>query len=424
MEYEIAIISLGRPDKLMDTTITMLYLEKIDFAKIKVFIVEEQREAYINATKKYEYPSIEFISGIRGIVPQREFVENHYPADTNIICLDDDVVSVDYSLTNDISLDAFYTRAFMECRENHCYIWSVYPVYNPFFRNKIKYEVSKHLSVMIGAFYGIINRPNLPELRLTLSRDNGEKEDVERTIKYFIKDKIVLRYNSIGFKTKYFGNDGGGLGKRKDRIENAKTTSMKLLEEYEKYGKISSRKDGYCEFQLKKIPHTPYDIKVIQFQKFEDIGDLFECLNKIPIRLLTGKPRRGFGKHRAVTLGIIKPRFEKDYRLSLFSRQYPEIHNKIFELGKKFVPFEFNTVHLNKDVVCPPHYDSENVDESILFSFGNYEGGKIVINGMEYDAYLTPTLFDGSKMEHYNTPLISGTKYSLVFYKNKYEKNT
>jgi len=52
----------------------------------------------------------------------------------------------------------------------------------------------------------------------------------------------------------------------------------------------------------------------------------------------------------------------------------------------------------------------------MLLSFGNYEGGKIVVEGTEYNAYHTPTIFNGSTMEHWNTP-IHGNKYSLVFFK-------
>lgn len=419
MNYEIAIVSLGRPTKLMNMTIKTLLKENIDYNKIKVFIVEAEREAYANALRENEFPPIEFVSGVLGVVPQREFVENYYPADTNILFLDDDLESIDLQFTDDSCLDAFISRAFTECRENRCFIWSVYPTYNPFFRKKIKFPVSKHLTFCVGCFFGIINRPNDPELKITITRENVEKDDVERTLLYFKKDKIVMRYNSVGFKTKYFANDGGGLGKKKDRIEKATKDGLELATQYEKYGKVLTRKDGRIEFKLKKIPHTPYDSKVTILEKVEDVGDLLESLNKKTIPTSSSRPRRGFAKHTAVCLGMVKPRLERDYRMSRFSRMNPEIHNKIWELGKKIVPFEFNAVHLNKNVVCPPHYDSENVGESVLFSFGDYEGCKIVVNDVEYDAYQSPIMFDGSKMEHYNTPLVSGTKYSLVFYNNK-----
>jgi hypothetical protein len=70
-------------------------------------------------------------------------------------------------------------------------------------------------------------------------------------------------------------------------------------------------------------------------------------------------------------------------------------------------------------VVCPKHYDSKNVGESMLVSFGDYTGCNIVIEGIVYDAKHTPVIFNGSKREHWNTDNLTGNKYSLVFYKNE-----
>jgi hypothetical protein len=38
-----------------------------------------------------------------------------------------------------------------------------------------------------------------PVNKLNITSSNGQKEDVERTIKYFINDGIVLRFNKVGF---------------------------------------------------------------------------------------------------------------------------------------------------------------------------------------------------------------------------------
>ena len=102
---------------------------------------------------------------------------------------------------------------------------------------------------MLGLFFGIINRL-LPSLHLDFCRE-GEKEDVERSLKYFMQDGIVLRFNRISFKTKYYGTIGG-LGNFKSRIEKASIACEKLALEYKQYGKIKIRKNGMTEFTLKK----------------------------------------------------------------------------------------------------------------------------------------------------------------------------
>ena len=237
--YSVAIVSLGRSEKVMTHTLRVLRDNNIDMGRVYLFIIEEEQIQYQKALDENAY-TCSLIVGVRGIVEQREFVENYFKSNDNILCLDDDISQVDLTLIEHKNLDEFIVYAFDYTRDNNGFIWSVYPVFNPFFREK-QPAITKRLAVMIGGFYGIINRPN--ELRLEETRQ-GEKEDVERTIRYFIKDRIIVRFNKVGFKTVYFGKDGGGLGKRKDRIPKSIEASIKLFERLEEYGKIAKRKDG------------------------------------------------------------------------------------------------------------------------------------------------------------------------------------
>jgi hypothetical protein len=131
------------------------------------------------------------------------------------------------------------------------YIWGVYPVFNPFFR-KPREEISSCLNYIVGAFYGIINRPENKKIVLSLTKENGQKEDVERTIRYFKEDGIVVRFNKIGFVTKYYGKTGG-LGTFEERLKPMLEASQRLKKEFPEYGDISTKKNGMTEFRLKKI---------------------------------------------------------------------------------------------------------------------------------------------------------------------------
>ena len=62
-----------------------------------------------------------------------------------------------------------------------------------------------------------MNRPKLKSLKLTLFADSS-KEDALRSILYFIQDGIVVRFNRIGFVTKYYGKSGG-LGTCQERLK-------------------------------------------------------------------------------------------------------------------------------------------------------------------------------------------------------------
>ena len=178
-----------------------------------------------------------------------------WPEGKHIVFFDDDVASIDLSMSKIFkgkSLDFFFKYAFKECKKMKSFMWGVYPVFNPFFR-KARDELSTCLNYIVGAFYGIINRPNLKSIQLTLTKENGQKEDVERTIKYFIEDGIVLRFNKIGFETKYYGKSGG-LGTFEARLKPMLEASKLLKKTYPEYGEISTKKNGMTEFRLKKIP--------------------------------------------------------------------------------------------------------------------------------------------------------------------------
>ena len=113
--------------------------------------------------------------------------------------------------------------------------------------------MTTELNYIVGAFYGIINRPKLKSIQLTITKENGQKEDVERTIKYFIEDGIVLRFNKIGFTTKYYGKEGG-LGRFEERLKPMKEACKKLEDKYSEYGHTKVRGNGMTEFVLRKIP--------------------------------------------------------------------------------------------------------------------------------------------------------------------------
>jgi hypothetical protein len=253
MDYIICIPSYKRAKICREKTLHTLQNNKIDSKKIYVYVADkEEFDLYAETLDENTYNEI--MIGIKGLVQQRQFIEAQWNENQPLVFIDDDVSSVDLSLTTHDSLDLFIKSAFSECVENKSFIWGIYPVFNPFFRKKIKAMMTTALNYICGAFYGIINRPKKEELQLILSAENGHKEDVERTLKYFITDGIVLRFNKIGFETKYYGTDGGGLGRFKDRLAPMMETSHKLKEKYGDYGKVKTRKNGMTEIVLLKIP--------------------------------------------------------------------------------------------------------------------------------------------------------------------------
>lgn len=125
-----------------------------------------------------------------------------------------------------------------------------------------------------------------------------------------------------------------------------------------------------------------------------------------------------FGKTRGRYDGILRDTSYTDRKKPKLSKEI----NKIGAILKEIYGFNYNAVHLNNNVTCPPHYDGANVGNSILISFGDYTGGNIVIEDSGVanvlSAYLTPIIFNGSQLKHWNTSDLEGDKYSLVFFCN------
>ena len=152
-----------------------------------------------------------------------------------------------------------------------------------------------------------------------------------------------------------------------------------------------------------------------------DLNNLYNKLKKIIIpNCSKNQERKDFGKCRFVTFGLTRYRFRTNMlQLSAYSKKYPEIYELILEIGKKYCPHDFNAIHLNHNVTCPPHKDATNVGASTIISFGEYTGGKLVVEGEICDAYMQPITFNGYELMHWNTNDLIGNKYSLVFFNRK-----
>jgi len=419
MSYTIVIPSYKRSLIVQKKTLTTLQSLAIPKELINIFVTEDDYSDYKDKCNPDLYGNI--IVGVKGLVQQRQFINNFYPPETKIISLDDDIESLDLSMTEYKSADEFFKTAFEICVEEGAYIWGLYPVFNPFFR-KTKEPITTHLNFIIGAFFGYINRPNDTDLDLEIAIQ-GNKEDVERTIKYWKKDGTVIRFNKIGFKTKYYGTDGGGLGRFNDRLEIMKQNTIAINTAYPDMTKIKIRKNEMYEIvfkPLKKIIIKTKEPIVIMPKVDESLfTELFNLLQKSAVAFRDKRSSRlGFGKHRCEQYGYVRARFTGIVGLSRPSKTKFEIYEAIIKIGETICPFKFNTIQLNNNTVCPPHYDSANVGSSMLISFGDYTGCNIVIEGTIYDAKYTPIIFNGSEREHWNTNDLEGNKYSLVFFNN------
>ena len=422
IEYKIVIPTYDRFDRFE----TLAFLEKNNVPReiIYIFVAsEDEKEKYINSFCKYN-----FIVGVLGLVEQRNFITNYFEEGEILISMDDDIEDLIHK--DDKPFSEWIQECVEYIKNNEIGILGINPSVNPFYFEQRKNGTSfkKGNYSIVGCFQILINNKDLLLSLIAI-------EDWERSILYAEKYGSTGRYNDILIKTKYFHKKGGLSSQR---------TKYNYLNSM---NKLICRYPGRLSFNYKSLPldknilfpnlrfnkQIKQNIDVIQLPEV-DASELFELYNMLENIIIPKKSkstnRRGFPiGHQAMTFGYTRARFVtrkngKLFDLSNCSLKYPEIYNELLRIGNIYCPFEFTSIHVNRNVVCPKHKDSKNVGRSMLLSFGDYTGCNIIVNDKIYDANCKPIIFDGAKLEHYNSDDLEGIKYSLVYYNGDHSNST
>jgi len=290
IDFKIAIPTYNRPDTLLKSTIPLLEKHNIPKNIINVFVHnEEQYQKYIDTVNKgYNVINTNTPLGKRY---QLEFISNFFPENSRVVNFDDDVYELyecylDISkLTNkllekniEINDNNLYKNRklgqllkpldnLLELIEygyrlldlNHLKLFGIYPVDNPFFMkstsNNYNEFITKKLTYIVGCFYGYYNDREANLLNVE------NKEDYERSIRYFDKYGANIRFDNITLKTNYYLGHGGLNNPQ--RWYDADLCAHKLTTLYPQYCKIN-----YTSKRIDKYTKKPYtEITLIQNKK-------------------------------------------------------------------------------------------------------------------------------------------------------------
>jgi hypothetical protein len=401
---------------------TIKFLEKNNIPKECIYIfvsTDEQKEKYINCIGK----DYNIIVGILGLVNQRNFITNYFDENEILICMDDDIDDLIHCENKPLIEWLYECINFLNNSEYG--LLSISPSINPFYfeqriTSKNIFSISNNYCV--GAFYILKNDKNI------ILNKNILLEDWERSLLFQQKYGKNIIYKSILIKTKYFAKNG--LSHERTKY-NYLSSINKLIYNFSDILSFTYKKlplDKYIDFPNLRFEKKVKFDDVIQLPKIEpsELNVLYCMLENINISPRGEKSnRRGFPlHHRSATFGYTRARYKTRlngnlYDISAYSLKYPEIYNELLRIGNIYCPFEFDAIHVNKNVVCPAHKDSKNVGKSMLLSFGDYTGCNIVVEDKIYDTNCNPVIFDGSDLIHYNTNDLQGTKYSLVFFNSE-----
>lgn len=244
MDYQIAIPSYKRPETIKNKTLKLLMDHNINKNKITIFVADNDEEKIYKQSLGNEY---KIVVGVHTIGNQRNFIERYYNENTRVVMFDDDLDGV--FIKNENNLDPIdniendlIINGFNECIKNNSYVFGVYAAANAYFMlNRI---YTKLCYIPGGVFGVIIQHDNF------LQRKTNHGEDYEYSIRQYIKNKIVIRFDYITIKSKFFKEQGG---LQTIRTKQYIYDSIKWIQdEFPEYCKMYIRKTtGNAELRLK-----------------------------------------------------------------------------------------------------------------------------------------------------------------------------
>ena len=271
MSWRITIPSYDKPEILRDYTLRMLKEQRVPNTKIDVFVAtpaEARRYKEVIPTELYN----KIILGKKGLLTQLRFIKHYYPEGSELIRLDDDLKMIfkkkhkkqdfengkisrkEYNKIIHISLPAFFTKAFKLLKQRGLTLWGINKVQNnPFYMTD---GYTTDLRFIVGNIYGWINSYDSKYDWTMSSPDNYTNEDIENTLKHYIADGGVLRFNDYGYTMLPNLTEGGiqsdmGL---KNRMTKLKQSNKELVRLYGDYGELAPNKIYGQMFRLYRNP--------------------------------------------------------------------------------------------------------------------------------------------------------------------------
>eukprot|EP00929_Paragymnodinium_shiwhaense_P037808 TRINITY_DN20078_c0_g2_i1.p1 TRINITY_DN20078_c0_g2~~TRINITY_DN20078_c0_g2_i1.p1 ORF type:complete len:412 (+),score=124.64 TRINITY_DN20078_c0_g2_i1:80-1315(+) len=242
----VAIPSYDRPQALKDLSLALLDRQGVPREHIFIFVANEDERARYAAALDGGWPNL--IVGVPSLWRQRNFITKFFAAGCHVLSLDDDVEELYRCLLHPKQQEgkereellrplkrgellAVAQEAERRMRDTGAYLWSFNVSDNPFYMMPKK--LTQRCGLCNGFFWGCIIRH---DASLELRHGDGH-EDVERSVRHYAQDGVVLRFREFCVKTKCGTNRGGlqrTLGKANRQAEEEKAAKA-LCTEFPEY---------------------------------------------------------------------------------------------------------------------------------------------------------------------------------------------
>lgn len=246
-EFIFVVPSYKRAKTFANKTLKTLMRNGVKDNEIYCFLSDsDEKEEYISECKKVgAAPNI--VESVKTLAGNRNLIVDYFSEGTKLVWCDDDLERIMFrkdekTLVECLDFKKHIQDAFEACEKEGSYIWGIYAASNPFF---MKENIGKGLYYIIGSCYGTINRHS--DVAYVSLED---KEDFERTLKYYSEDNVVLRLNYLTVDSAYY-REAGGM--QETRTEQRIDESAKFLEA--KYPDLCTyyirKTTGHAELRLK-----------------------------------------------------------------------------------------------------------------------------------------------------------------------------
>lgn len=255
-DLAVAIPSYRRPELIKTKTLEVLRRAGVDPMSITVWVADAaEHQVYAEAFDAEDcwLDPVNVSIGAPGLCDCRNMYFERYPEGTWLVQMDDDVddVRCRYNAKEHGPVDdlvAWWREMFATADSLALRLWGVYPVLNPMF---MKPGMTTDLRLCPGPMFGTIVRLEDADTTHVHVPGAGEKEDFERTMRYYLADGGVLRANDVACKTKFYRPDGGIHAAGRTMATERAAVDYLLATFPELVAERPPRKSGFPEVRLK-----------------------------------------------------------------------------------------------------------------------------------------------------------------------------
>lgn len=238
--YRVCVPSRSRPAIFAERTLRMLLDGGVPAHSIDVWTRVEEKADYEAVVPEGVHVRAEIVGD--GLHITRNVIARSYAIGTRIVEFDDDVKKLvrrvdSKTLERVKDVHGLIEDTFTEADKVGAGLWGLYPVKNPFFM-RAGYRTG--LAFLDGTAFGY-----------TITWDDAElvsaeaKEDTERTLRFYLRDGLVLRVEEVSFDADYLHLPGGCQDTR--TIEAQWEHAQQLVASY----------PDFCSLRISKSRGTP-----------------------------------------------------------------------------------------------------------------------------------------------------------------------